>query len=142
MNDNAFLPENPAPDEAALAAALGSALPRYQAVLDAADGYEREWKHHGPKYGWKLKLHDGDKALAEITVASGSFLVALASRALELEELGEDPAVAAALEALQPEAGAKGGWGLRVAVTDDGSLATAVLLLKALAALRDGGRLQ
>ncbi len=141
MNDNAFLPEHPAPDEAALAAALGPALSRYRAVLEAAEGYEREWKHHGPKYGWKLKLHDGDKALAEITVAPGSFQVALAARALELEELREDEAVAAALDARKPEAGAKGGWGLRVAVTDDASLATAVLLVKALAALREGERL-
>ncbi|MBN1242495.1 MAG: DUF3788 family protein [Spirochaetales bacterium] len=141
MNDNAFLPENPAPDEAAIAAALGPALPRYRAVLEAADGYEREWKHHGPKYGWKLKLHDGDKALAEITVASEGFLVALAARALELEELREDPELEETLAALMPDEGAKGGWGLRVAVTDDGSLATAVLLVKALAALREGGRL-
>lgn len=141
MNDNAFLPEHPAPDEAALAAALGPAFARYQAFLGAADGYEREWKHHGAKYGWKLKLHDGDKALAEVTVGSGSFLVALASRALELEELREDAAIESALDALRPEAGAKGGWGLRVAVTDDASLATAVLLVKALAALREGERL-
>ena len=140
MNDNAFLPESPAPDEAAIAAALGPALSRYRAVLDAAEGYELEWKHHGPKYGWKLKLHDGDKALAEITVGVGSFLVAIAARALELEELGEDPELEDTLLALMPDGGAKGGWGLRVAVDDDASGAAAVLLVKALAALRDGER--
>jgi hypothetical protein len=135
MSDNAFLAESPAPDPAVIAAALGPAHPWYEGVLEAAEGFQRDWKHYGKKYGWKLKIHDGDKALLELTVLAGAFRLGLAVRERELEALRADP-VAQPIVAALISGKAKEGWGLRVEVRDEASQAQALVLVRALAALR------
>ena len=80
-----------APDAAAIEAALGGAYPWYEGVLEAAGGFERDWKHYGRKYGWKLKVHDGAKALFELGVTSGGLRIGMAVRERELQALRADP---------------------------------------------------
>jgi len=50
-------------------------LPWYESILASAEGFEREWKHYGKKYGWKLKAHDGRKALFELTIGTAGLRV-------------------------------------------------------------------
>jgi len=136
MSDNAFLPEQPAPDAASLEATLGAAHPWYLAVLEAAKGFETEWRHYGRKYGWKLKIHDGSKALLELTARASTFRMSLAVRENELEALQADAATAPLVAAYLADKARKEGWGLRLEVTDRASLDRALVLIKALTTLR------
>lgn len=136
MNENHFLAAEPAPDETAIAAALGEGYARYEAVLAAAAGFELDWKHYGAKYGWKLKAHDGVKALFELTIASGEFRVSVAAREGEMLALRADPLAAALLEPELLAAKSKEGWGIRAPVSDGPSCERAVALIRAVAKIR------
>jgi hypothetical protein len=126
------------PDPAAIRAALGDKYPWYEGILAAAEGFERDWKHYGRKYGWKLKLHDGDKALAELTVTPAGLLVGVAAREAEIEELREEAEGAAGspLAELLSAGKARGSWGLRLFVGDEGAYGRARALVGAVAELR------
>jgi hypothetical protein len=136
VSDNYFLAEEPRPDPAAIAAALGDRLALYESLLEAASGFEREWKHYGKKYGWKLKVHDGAKALLELTIAPAEIRVSLAARESEMGALREAPAVAPILAALLPPGKSKEGWGIRMAVADAEGRDRARALIEALAGIR------
>jgi len=135
MFDNVFLPETPAPEAASIAAALGPAHSWYESILEAAAGFKTSWRHYGRKYGWKLKIDDGEKALLELTVGTGSFRLGLAVREREIAALREDPAIAPLLETLL-SGKAKEGWGLRIVVDGAESRDRALSLVRAVAALR------
>jgi hypothetical protein len=47
VSENYFLSEKPAPASVSIAAALGEQYPPYESLLDAAPGFERDWKHYG-----------------------------------------------------------------------------------------------
>ena len=136
MNDNLFLAELPAPEPASIAAALGQAHPWYEGVLGATEGFEREWRHYGKKYGWKLKIHDGAKALLELTIGTGGFRIGLAARERELELLRGDPLAAPVLAAFLDDRPEKEGWGIRIEIVNEARYAQALVLVGALAALR------
>jgi hypothetical protein len=147
VNNNIFSEESAVPDEAAVRTALGKGYARYEALLVAAEGFTPEWKYHGKKYGWKLKIHDGDKALAELSIvgskgeADGSgalILLGVAARGLEVEELRDDPGLEPELTAFLSGSGAKEGWGLRIEVRDEASGKLARGLIERLAELRRG----
>ncbi|MBL8968605.1 MAG: DUF3788 family protein [Spirochaetaceae bacterium] len=138
MSDNYFLEQNPEPDTASIKAALGDKYPWFAGVLEAAGDFEREWKHYGRKYGWKLKAHDGDKALFELTVAAGSFRLGLAVRESEVQALKADPSLSPELAALLAET-RKEGWGIRLVVEDEAKYRQACALIKAVAAIRENG---
>ena len=138
MSDNYFLAENPAPDSGAIAAALGDKYPLFEKLMAASEGFEKDWKHYGKKYGWKLKTHDGDKALFELTIGAQAIRVSVAARESELERLREDPVAAALLAELLPPGKPKEGWGIRLSVADEESAGRAATLIKAVAALRQG----
>jgi hypothetical protein len=136
MNDNLFLAEFPAPDPASISAALALAYPWYEGVLGAAEGFEREWRHYGKKYGWKLKIHDGAKALLELTIGTGGFRIGLAARERELEILRGDPLAAPVFAAFLDDKPEKEGWGIRIEVVSEARYNQALVLVRALAALR------
>ena len=136
MSDNHFLAEDPAPDQASISAALGDKYPFYERVLKAAEGFERDWKHYGRKYGWKLKIHDGKKALLELTIDDAGFRVSIAARESEMEELQGDPALAAILAELLPPGKSKEGWGIRLPVVDETGCVRTVALIEAVAKAR------
>jgi hypothetical protein len=136
VSDNSFLEETPSPAPAAIAAALGERQSLYDGILEAAKGFEREWKHYGRKYGWKLKVHDGRKALLELTIAPDEIRLSLAVRESEMGELRGAPGVAPILELLLPPGKSKEGWGIRLSVVDAESLRQARALVAALAAIR------
>jgi hypothetical protein len=124
------------PDAGALQSALGDKYPRYLGVLEAAVDLEQEWKHYGKKYGWKLKAHDGNKALFELTVVEGGFRIGMAVRERELQALRASPVAVAALGELLDAERSKEGWGIRLEIGDDGSYERALFLIKAVAGLR------
>jgi hypothetical protein len=136
VSDNFFLAENPAPDPASLAAALGGKYCLFESIMAASDGFEKDWKHYGKKYGWKLKAHDGEKALFELTVTTDSIRVSVAARESEMEALREDPSSAATLDEILPPGKPKEGWGIRLSVSDEESAGRAVTLIRAVAKLR------
>jgi hypothetical protein len=136
MIDNAFLAEQPTPDGTAIASSLGGARVWYEEILAASVGFKQDWRHYGRKYGWKLKIHDGSKALLELTVGAGAFRVGLAVRERELAALREDPATAPVLAAFLESKAAKEGWGIRIEVDSPVRHAEALALVRALAALR------
>lgn len=138
MSDNFFMAESPAPDEASLGAALGERYALYKRIMESVEGFEAEWRHYGKKYGWKLKVHDGEKALLELSAGPGGLRLAIAAREDELEELRSDEAAAAALEALLGPGGPKGGWAIAASVADEAGCASAVAILSALAEIRRG----
>lgn len=138
MSDNYFLAETPEPDAEGVRAALGDKYAWYEGILAAADGFARDWKHYGKKYGWKLKVHDGSKTLFELGVAAGSFRVGMAVRERELEAMRADASLAPTLGGLLGEK-AKEGWGIRVDVKAAADYERAVALVEAVAAIRRKG---
>jgi hypothetical protein len=134
VSDNLFLEENPAPGPASIAAALGDRGRLYAAILEAASGFQADWKHYGRKYGWKLKVHDGSKTLLELTLVPEGIRVSIAAREAEMQ------ALRAGSEAGRPElaeaAHAKEGWGIRLTVADEAGCAKAAALIRAVAAFR------
>jgi len=136
MNDNLFLAELPAPEPASIAATLGQAHPWYEGILGAAEGFEREWRHYGKKYGWKLKIHDGAKALLELTIGTGGFRIGLAARERELEVLRGDPLASPVIAAFLDDRPEKEGWGIRIEIVNEARYGQALVLVRALAALR------
>jgi hypothetical protein len=136
VSDNLFLEAASPPDAAAIEAALGEAYAWYQGVLNAAAGFMQDWKHYGKKYGWKLKAHDGAKALFELTVARGNFRLGMAVRERELEAMREDEALASELGGLLDADKAKEGWGIRLTIDEEGKYRQALRLIEAVAALR------
>jgi hypothetical protein len=137
--ENHFLAKDPAPDAASIAAALGTGFPLYERILEAAAGFELDWKHYGGKYGWKLKAHDGTKALFELTIASLAFRVSIAARESEMQALRSDPEGAGLLASALETAKAREGWGVRVRVEDEASCARAMALIRAVAKIRRAG---
>jgi hypothetical protein len=138
MNDNLFLADLPAPDPSSIAAALGPAYSWFEGLTEAAGGFERDWKHYGKKYGWKLKIHDGAKALLELTIGARGFRIGLAAREREIEVLRQDPIAAPALATFLDGKETKEGWGIRIEVDTEMRYAQALVLVRALAALRKG----
>jgi hypothetical protein len=138
VSDNYFLSAEPAPDAASIAAALGEGYALYERILGAAAGFEQDWKHYGGKYGWKLKAHDGVKALFELTIAPGAFRVSIAARESEMRALREDSELAALLAPALDTAKSKEGWGIRVPVADEASCSRAIALIRAVAEIRRG----
>ncbi len=139
VKENLFLEEGTVPVQASIAAALGDKLGLYERVIGAAPGFILDWKHYGRKYGWKLKAHDGAKALFELTVTAGDFRVSVAAREAEMQALRGDPASAAILERLLPPGKSKEGWGIRLSIADEGACADAVALIGAVAGIRQRG---
>jgi hypothetical protein len=87
LNDAA---EQPTDDQ--VKAALGPAWEHFEALQRLTASCEREWRHYGKKYGWKLRVHADDKVLYEVTVAEGLFVVALSLREQERLALKADTA--------------------------------------------------
>lgn len=92
------------PTEAQIKAALGRAFVHFDAFAALTAGFEREWRHYGKKYGWKLKVHADDKTLAEVTVGDTVFLVAVSLREQERQDLKADPAMLELLGEVADEA--------------------------------------
>lgn len=138
MSDNYFIEEGSAPDETALKSALGERYSWYEGVLGAAEGFELEWKYHGRKYGWKLKVHDGDKALFELTVTASGFRLGVAARESELEDLREDADLDPGLAGRISADKVKEGWGVRFEIDGEEACKEACLLIKSIASLRHG----
>ncbi len=131
---NALLDQAHEPDESQLRSALGAAWPFFEAVRARAQGCEQDWKHHGKKYGWKLKIHAEDKNLCEVTVVEGGFLVTMAIREKERQALASDPVLA---EVAGAGAKASEGYGIRVEVRDQASCDRATALLGFIVAQRE-----
>jgi hypothetical protein len=139
VSDNFFVEESPRPDSAAVKSALGDKYPWFEGILGAAEGFERDWKHYGKKYGWKLKAHDGTKALFELTVTASDIRISIAARESEMLALREEPETAAILAELLPPGKSKEGWGIRLSVADAGTYGQAVALIGAVAEIRRKG---
>ena len=80
------------PTDTSVKAALGPTWIHFEALQALTSAFEREWRHYGKKYGWKLKVHADDKTLLELTVADGWFLVAMSLREQERKDLKADAA--------------------------------------------------
>jgi hypothetical protein len=78
------------PTEAQVKTALSHAWPYFESLQALTSEFEREWRHYGKKYGWKLRVHSDDKVLFELTVADGWFMVALSLREAERKALLAD----------------------------------------------------
>lgn len=139
MSDNYFLEEANFPDPAAVRAALGDGYSWYEGVLEAAKGFKQDWKHYGKKYGWKLKAHDGTKALFELTIVAGHFRLGMAVREKELQALRENPAANAGLAKLLDPGKSKEGWGIRLVVDSPSAYDQALLLIGSVAEIRLNG---
>jgi hypothetical protein len=137
--DNHFLEENSPPEAGTIESTLGGAYAWYLGILEAADGFELEWKHYGRKYGWKLKAHDGEKTLFELTVGEAGFRIGMAVRERELAILRESPGAASGIEDLIDPAKSKEGWGIRLAIEDEAAYRKALILIKAVSGIRRKG---
>jgi hypothetical protein len=91
------------PTDASVKAALGPAWVHFEALRALTAAFEREWRHYGKKYGWKLKVHADDKTLFELTAAEGWFLVAMSLREKERKDLQADAATLALTGEASPE---------------------------------------
>lgn len=92
MSANVLNDADQEPTDAQVKTALGPAWEHFEAMRVLTASCEREWRHYGKKYGWKLRVHADDKVLFELTVAEGGFLVALSLREQERQDLKADTA--------------------------------------------------
>lgn len=83
------------PTDAEVKTALNHTWAHFESLQALTSGFEREWRHYGKKYGWKLRVHSDDKVLLELTVADGWFMVALSLRESERKALLADAATLA-----------------------------------------------
>ncbi len=118
MSVNVLLEKSDTPTDERIKALLGGTWPLYEELRGLTQACLQEWKHYGKKYGWKLKVHANDKTLLELTVAQGWFLVAMAIREKERQELKADPSLASFDVASPP---AQEGYGIKVEVRDAAS---------------------
>ena len=130
LNEKAAEPTDPQ-----VKAALGPTLVHFEALRALTASCEWDWRHYGKKYGWKLKVHADDKTLLELTVADGWFLVAMAIREKERQELKGDPAASALGEQLAGAASPEG-YGLKIEVRDAASWERALALVRFIMARR------
>jgi hypothetical protein len=91
------------PTDLQVKAAVGPAWVHFEALQALTAPFQREWRHYGKKYGWKLKVHADDKTLFELTVADGWFLVAMSLREKERQDLKADAATLALAGDASPE---------------------------------------
>lgn len=123
------------PDDELLKQSLGSSWELFHDIRTHTAACEQHWRHHGKKYGWKLKIHAAGKNLLEITVAEGWFLVTMAIRETERLDLLADPALSALTDVdgkSSPE-----GYGIKVEVRDRASCDRAKALASFIMARRE-----
>lgn len=118
MSINVLLDKSDTPTDERIKVSLGGAWPLFEELRGVTQACAHDWKHYGKKYGWKLKVHANDKMLLELTVAEGWFLVAMAIREKERQELKADPSAASFDVADTP---APEGYGIKVEVRDAAS---------------------
>ncbi len=129
MSVNVLIEKADEPTDARLRTALGQTWGLFEALRTLTTAScELDWRHYGKKYGWKLKVHADDKTLLELTVADGWFLVAMAIREKERQELKTDPAAAALAEV--PDAASPEGYGIKIEIRDAASAARAMGLVR------------
>ena len=92
---NVLTEEHQPPTDAQVKTALSHSWAHFESLQALTQGFEREWRHYGKKYGWKLKVQSEDKVLFELTVADGWFMVALSLRESERRALMADAATLA-----------------------------------------------
>jgi hypothetical protein len=126
MSINILMDRAQEPDDELVRGSLGATWPFFEELRAATAACEHDWKHHGKKYGWKLKVHAGGKNVLELTVAAGWFLVAMAIRETERRDLAADSAAAAAPE----------GYGIKIEVRDRASCERAKALVASIVATR------
>jgi hypothetical protein len=81
MTRNPFDDKDAKPDGKTLAAALGSTMTSWNAIVNELaerSGLVQEWKFYGKKYGWQLKVATKKAAVIYMIPHEGSFLAALA----------------------------------------------------------------
>lgn len=118
MTVNILLDQAQAPTDDVLGRALGPTWPQFVALREATAACEQDWRFYGKKYGWKLKVHAGDKTLLELTVADGWFMVAMAIRDKERQALAADPAPRSLAGLADGGVKASEGYGIRIEVRD------------------------
>ena len=126
MSINILMDRAREPDDELVRGSLDAAWPFFEELRAATAACEHEWRHHGKKYGWKLKVHSGGKNVLELTVAEGWFLVAMAIREKERQDLAADAAGAAGPE----------GYGIKIEVRDRASCDKAKALVAFIMARR------
>jgi hypothetical protein len=75
------------PNESTLKKDLGEVYSANKEVLELTEAYDHEWKYHGKKYGWQLKVAKKGKALLYLIPQEKSFRVGCAVRENEKERL-------------------------------------------------------
>lgn len=139
---SAFADPSVPPTAEALAAALGPSRPLWERLLaftrDLLSPGAEVWHFAGRKFGWSLRVKQGDRVILYLTPQDGVVLAGLvlgekAARAAEEAELP-----AAALSALQDAPRYAEGRGLRIAVSSavDAAAVEALLPFKAARTLR------
>ena len=131
---NTLLDKALVPDDGPIKGVLGTTWAFFEEVRAQTRSCEQDWKHYGNKYGWKLKIHADDKNLCEVTVADGWFLVAMAIREKERQDLASDKPLA---DLAGTGAKASEGYGIKVEVRDQASCERAKALLSFIMARRN-----
>ncbi len=119
-------PEPPRDEE--IRERLGPTFAFYRAFVESGP-FVPQWKYYGPKYGWSLKLFEKKRNLCFLGPGEGVLDVSfiLGDRARDAALAGPaDEGIAALLRDARhyPE-----GWGVKVSVRDEASLALALRLL-------------
>lgn len=124
------------PDERQLKDALGAVYDDYMDILKLTDGFAREWKYYGTKYGWQLKLVHKGKALFYLVPMEKAFRVGLALRDSEKDALLRSKLPEKAKQELKSAKRYPEGFPLRLTVAKKGDMRAIRLVVDALKSSR------
>ncbi len=128
MTENAFIGRTEAPDEAALAAALGPLKSVWDGLIaEMAATHEtvQEWKSYSPKHGWALRLLRKKRTIVWLApCAGGCFQVMFILGDRAMKAARECGLSASALKILEKAPKYPEGTGIRLLIRGPGDLAT------------------
>ena len=132
MSLSVFADRGHAPSADQLREALGESHPSWIRLIDHVrsrrDRLREEWAYPGAKFGWSLRLREGDRNLLYLTPGRGEFLVGvvLGDRAIAAAREAGASAEALALADAAPKYAE--GRGIRVSVREPDDLPLAMEL--------------
>lgn len=128
--ENVLLDKSVTPDINVLEKSLSESYKYYTKINEITVDYEKEWKYYGKKYGWKYKIHNDNKMLLDFSVLKEGFLLVLAIRENEWNDIFENDENAALNTLLSNDGIKHENYGIKIIVTNEKTFETAKAIIE------------